>query len=232
MSSLARAVRRPQLKYTIILLILSVWVAQAAYDSYTFESGVIPPMSKSVLDSMRVPEFLGRAIMFTFIAICLLRSWAYVFFNSDSDRGRRVFKLLRTLAIRFIAVLIVVNLWNKIINSGEWSCEEYTRMMTTTMGGNVFEEGGRRYEVKLCKVLSLAPWFPERIRLQLLSYPGRELLVERTFFWSPIYDPRWDSSVISAGSGKVNYGEGDDDGYAGRISLPPTKLDWLRARLP
>jgi hypothetical protein len=234
MSSLARAVRRPQLKYTVMLVILLVWVAQAVYESYTYKSGVIPPLSRSVVESMFIPKFLGRAIKYTFIVICLLRSWAYVFVDSNSDRRRRLFKLLRTVAIRIVAILMFINLWNQFINANGWNCEEYTRMMTTTMGGNIFEDGGQRYEVRLCEVRSMAPWFPERVRLHLFSYPGGELLAERIFYWSSVNDGMqfWDSRVITTNPGKLNYGSGDDDGYAGRLSLPPTKLDWLRARLP
>jgi hypothetical protein len=232
MSSLARAVKRPQLKYTVMLLILLVWMAQAAYDYFDYWY-TAPSLNRSLLKSMLVPEFLGRAIVFTFIAICLLRSWTYVFSNPDPSRGRRSLKLLGTVVLRVCAALVIVNLWNMFQNSPTRNCDEYTRLMTTAMGGNIFEEGGRRYEVKLCAVPSFAPLFSGRMRLQLLSADNDELLAERIFYWSSGSNGFWDSRIISTDPGKLNYGWGDgDDGYEGRLSLPPTKLDWLRARLP
>jgi hypothetical protein len=183
MSALAKAVRRPKLKYTVIVLILLLWVAQAVYESYTYKSGTVPPLSRSVLESMFILEFLGRAIIFTFIAICLLRSWTYVFSGSDPGGGRRLLKLLKTVAIRIVITLIAINVWNALINLKPSNCEEYNRIMAKYMGGNVFEEGGRRYEMKVCSVLSLAPWFSGRVRLQLFSAENGELLAERTF-WS------------------------------------------------
>jgi hypothetical protein len=233
MSSLAWIVRRPQLKYTVALLILSIWMAQATDYSYPYWYRENPDLRISLLDGMVKLEFLGRAIIFTFIVICLLRSWAYVFADSGLDRGRRSLSLLGTVALRVVAALIIVNLWNIFQNSPERNCERYTRMMTSTyMGGNIFEEGGHRYEIKLCSVTSFAPLFPGRVRLQLFSVTTGELLAERIFYWSSANDWFWDSRVISKDPGKLNYGWGDDDGYAGRLSLPPTKLDWLRARLP
>jgi hypothetical protein len=238
MSSLAKAVRRPQLKYTSVLLILSIWIAQAAYYSYSYRYITNPELQISLFDGMMKFKFLGRAIAFTFIAICLLRSWTYVFPDSDPVRRSRTVKLFRILLIRIGIVVLAINLWNLFLNSSPRKCEEYTKLMTGNMHyGNIVQGGSQLYEMQVCEVRSLSfqsltPLFDKRMRLQIFSSPKRELLAERIFYWSPTYDPRWDSSVVSAGCNKVDYGEGDDDGYAGRISLPPTKLDWLRARLP
>ncbi|WP_206996356.1 hypothetical protein [Trinickia mobilis] len=236
MSSLIRAIRQPQLKYTITLMIALVWMAQAVYDLYDYWD-TAPFLERTLLRSMLVPEFLWRAIKFTFIAICLLRSWAYVFADSASGRAHRTFKLATTVALRIGIAALLLNLWNLWWNSGPvWSsgpygCEKYTAMMTETMGGNVFEDGGRRYEVRLCEVASWAPFFEKRMRLQLFSAATGDLLAERLFYFS-LGDGFWDARVITTKPGKLNYGHGDDDGYGGRLSLPPTKLDWLRARFP
>ncbi|HLX02810.1 MAG TPA: hypothetical protein VKS80_11930 [Trinickia sp.] len=232
MSRLARAVKKPQLKYTIALLVMLAWLVQAACDSYSYRNMPDPDLRRSLLDSMFVPEFLWRAIKFTFIAICLLRSWAYVFADSASGRAYRTFKLSTTVALRIGIAALALNLWNLWWNTspGGW-CGPYTEIMTKTMGGNVFEDGGRRYEVRLCRVFSWGPLFSERMRLQLFSAATGELLAERFFYFSLAGDP-WDAREITTDPGKLNYGRGDDDGYGGRLSLPPTKLDWLRARFP
>lgn len=231
MSHVAQAVRRPQLKYTIMFLIMSAWVIQAACDSYSYRNMPDPDLRRSVLDGIFVPEFLWRAIKFTFIAICLLRSWAYVFADSASGRVYRALKLSATVAFRIGIAALVVNLWNLWWNSGPRHCERYTAMMTETMGGNVFEDGGRRYEISLCEVNSLAPTFEQRARLQLFSAATGELLAERFFYFS-LTGTFWDARMVTTDPGKLNYGHGDDDGYEGRMSLPSTKLDWLRARFP
>ena len=77
-------------------------------------------------------------------------------------------------------------------------------------------------------------WGSTRVRLQVLSVPGGELLSERIFYISDVED--YDNSMIRAFPDRIEYFDNDQASllpYVARtIPLPPTWLDWLRARLP
>ncbi|MGX8883946.1 hypothetical protein ACWWD9_12120 [Methylovorus sp. SPW-M1] len=103
-------------------------------------------------------------------------------------------------------------------------CDLYTE----EMNGGVKTFQGRQYNIKLCGLrgrIDPSNVQDDEILLRVYSMQG-ELLAERYFEFY------WGLRELRYGKDYLMYADGDGEGYATKMTMPPTRLDWIRARLP
>lgn len=141
--------------------------------------------------------------------------------------------------------------WHRYENNRErFDCEKNTEKL----GGGIYEFSGMKYEVKVCKT-GIDSWAQDTDVLAMMVYRqgSTELLAERLFDY-------YDSGAANPIGGVVQFGQSDidsselnhrpfdksklqnlyyghsnslkGDGFAGSLTMPPTTLDWIRARIP
>jgi len=103
-------------------------------------------------------------------------------------------------------------------------CELYTE----EMNGGVHIFNGQQYNIVLCGLaggIDPGNIQDDEIFLRVYSMQG-ELLAERYFEFY------WGLRELRYGKDYLMYADGDGEGYATKMAMPPTRLDWIRARLP
>jgi hypothetical protein len=103
-------------------------------------------------------------------------------------------------------------------------CDLYTEEMS----GGIHTFQGQRYNIVLCGLkrgIDPENIHYDEIRLAVYSMQG-ELLAERYFEFY------WGLRELRYGKDYLMYADGDGEGYATKMAMPPTRLDWIRARLP
>jgi hypothetical protein len=159
-----------------------------------------------------------------FIPVLLLLSglllWKYalayvvcasLFFIFSTKQGRmqravEIFKVsVRRLAAALLVVIALGYVWDLFLRIDVKNCEV-----------EMSEQDGGLYIAELCYVNSYAK------RLRLYSSRDGTLLAERTF-------STYRDSTLTWWDGRLNY---DSNGNAAFISLPPSWMDRMRAKLP
>jgi len=129
-------------------------------------------------------------------------------------------KLLRLFFILYV-------LWFMLFRHGPDSyakCDLYTE----EMNGGIHTFQGQQYNIKLCGLkrgIDPENIHYDEIRLAVYSMQG-ELLAERYFEFA------WELRELEYGNNYLIYADGDGAGFETRMAMPPTRLDWIRARLP
>ena len=106
-------------------------------------------------------------------------------------------------------------------------CDLYTK----EMNGGIRTFQGKSYKVVLCGLdgrFDMAETRYDEVWLRVFSMDG-ELLAERYF--SPLLGMGDFGLHLKYGDDYLAY-ETEDEGPTRKIEMPPTRLEWLRARLP
>jgi hypothetical protein len=137
-------------------------------------------------------------------------------------------KIVRRCLITFGTIyLVIILLDNYILPTDYRSCEAYTKMMN----GGIQTFQRRTLNIRLCGLLNhgpVDPTYSDEARLQVFSMDG-ELLVER--FLEPLTGMHY-GLQLEYGNDYLIYNDGQGSGFQTKMAMPPTKLDWIRARLP
>jgi hypothetical protein len=122
---------------------------------------------------------------------------------------------------------IIAFLWG---NHDYVDCQRYN--YNTSLNGGVKVINGRRYTINICgSGINDSHFFGDGmdpVRLQILNEQG-ELLAERRYkvFW----DGRPGHEPIVIGQDSISY-QDDERQEVYTIDMPPTTVDWMKARLP
>ena len=137
-----------------------------------------------------------------------------------------VWKVIRILSIGAAVVYCALALLSTFVFPGRYTdCEKATKYLNG--GEKVYAD--RKFRVTLCGNGGDENFMHDKIRMQIFSESG-ELLAQRKFYVD------WNG----AGPFELEYGEdhltyfdvsGGTD-FKRQVSMPPTWLDWVRARLP
>jgi hypothetical protein len=105
----------------------------------------------------------------------------------------------------------------------------YCKEQTKYLNGGERVYAGRKFKIVLCGTGGDENFNHDRIRMQIFSDSG-SLLAERKFYvdWNgvgPFKLAYTDDHLIYA---DLSY----ENDYKRKVSMPPTWLDWIRARLP
>jgi hypothetical protein len=134
-------------------------------------------------------------------------------------------RCLITLGTLYLAIIL---LDNYILPTDYRACEIYTEQMN----GGIQTFQGRRLNIRLCGLSDqgpVNPFYSDEVRLQVFSLEG-ELLAER--FFEPLRGMGDFGLYLKYGNDYLIYNDGELSGFQTKMAMPPTKLDWIRARLP
>jgi len=105
------------------------------------------------------------------------------------------------------------------------NCEKNTR----DLNGGTKIYGEKKFNVILCGNGGDENFMHDKIRMHIFSEQD-ELLAERTFYVD------WESNrlrkLVNGRDYLLYFDASQNNGYRHKISMPPTWLDWMRARLP
>ena len=137
-----------------------------------------------------------------------------------------VWKVVRRLLIASVlgyGVLAILSLY--VFQAHYPYCEEQTKYLN---GGEKIY-AGRKFNIVLCGTGGDENFNHDRIRMQIFSENGT-LLAQRKCYvdWggTPIRIEYYDDHLFYFDDASKG------SGFQNRVSMPPTLLDWIRARLP
>jgi hypothetical protein len=99
------------------------------------------------------------------------------------------------------------------------------------MNGGIQTFQGTRLKISLCGLSTHGPVnlaFSDEVRLQVFSMEEK-LLAER--FFKPLVGMHY-GLQLEYGDDYLLYNDGQGSGFETKMAMPPTKLDWIRIRLP
>jgi len=137
--------------------------------------------------------------------------------------------------LRWLLVLLAIPylFWLLLIRP---SPDEYRlcELYTDKMNGGIRTFKGKQYNIVLCGLNGIMDpsnfrrGRDDEVRLMVLSMDG-ELLAER--YYEPILGQRR-NLLLEYGDSYLIYNDGEGRGFQTKMPMPPTRLDWLRARMP
>jgi hypothetical protein len=130
-------------------------------------------------------------------------------------------RILIVIAIAYSVIFAI----EKAYPDKFYNCERDTK----DLHGGTRSYGGQKYGIVLCGTGGDENFMGDEIRLQVFSQKG-ELLAQRTFTVDWITNfPR----ELEYGPDYMTYYDASQQShFEHRISMPPTRWDWVRARLP
>ncbi len=168
-------------------------------------------------------DAIGYSVLGSFIVLCVARTIVYIL-GEAQQRGLRAKRLSRKIGWRLFGFVILLNLWNWFLHSDPYDCDYYTKRLN----GGISAKDGGKYDVKLCAVGN--SWGHTRIRLQVYSTQNENLLAERFYTIMDIDESIF--QMIDRNSSAIEYSSDVNAQENSTIPLPPTWLDWVRARFP
>jgi hypothetical protein len=154
--------------------------------------------------------------------------------------GYKAYKVARTaesIPQEFIKMMPAIIMWVLIIglgaeffavNNDNTDCQRYN--YNDKLNGGVKKFNGKKYTINLCGNGGNINGRFDRVRVEILDEKG-ELQAKRYF--SVFWDGRPGHFPIETGPDKIiYYDDAADDEHSQRdINIPPTTIDWIRARL-
>lgn len=142
--------------------------------------------------------------------------------TSTATIWRKARRLL-VAAVAGYGVLVALSIY--VFPTKYGNCEKDT----SDLNGGVKVYGDRKFNVVLCGDGGNESFNHDKIRMQIFSENGT-LLAQRKFYvnWNgggPIELKYYDDHLVYADAAR-RYD------YKRKVSMPPTRLDWIRARLP
>lgn len=134
--------------------------------------------------------------------------------------------LAKALALYSIVFVII----NYLAPPKYIACDLYTK----EMNGGIRTLEGKSYKIVLCGYWgNIGPdgysGRSDQVRLQIFSEEG-DLLAQRYF--EPVTGLGKFGIELRYGTGYLIYNDGEGPGFQTRLAMPPTRLEWIRARLP
>jgi hypothetical protein len=129
--------------------------------------------------------------------------------------------------VLFVVVAIPYLFWLSFMRADPFyyqKCDLYTE----EMNGGIKTFQGHQYNIKLCGLrgrIDPSNVHDDEILLRVYSMQG-ELLAERYFEFN------WGLRELEYGKDYLIYADGRGSKIETRMAMPPTRLDWIRARLP
>jgi hypothetical protein len=168
------------------------------------------------------------------IALCAFLAFFaykyYKFIKRTASPAQAIKENLKRWIIRLLSISFVIyaclSLLVSILPDAYDRCDYYTE----ELNGGLKEYQGQKFMVKLCGEDRHHGWFSDgndEIWLEVLNEKG-DLLAKRTFFvhWDVYYNRK-----IEYHPDHLSYIDDSSDKIK-KLSMPPTILDWIRARIP
>jgi len=173
-------------------------------------------------------HFAGEIGIGLAIAIVLfLGCKACLIYRAEKSFGRELLKMTPAVVFWICVVLYAVNL---LVGGKNYDCQKYN--YTNQLNGGVKDFQGRKYTIKICgSGVNNSHFFGDSmdaVELTITNEQG-ELLAKRHYkiFWDgqPGHEP------LTIGAASIIY-QDDDKQVDHSIAMPPTVIDWVRARIP
>ncbi|MET3135402.1 hypothetical protein AAKU55_005712 [Oxalobacteraceae bacterium GrIS 1.11] len=167
-----------------------------------------------------------------FIGLFIFSFFGYKAFRviKTAESPRQEFKkMIPAITIWLVIILSVANFIAGFYDDGI-NCQQYN--YTGHLNGGVKEFNGKKYTVNICgSGVNNSHFFGDsmdKVQLTILNDQG-ELLAKRHYkvFWDgmPGHEP------LTIGKNSIIY-QDDEKQQDYTITMPPTLLDWIRARVP
>ena len=161
-----------------------------------------------------VQKWIGDAILGVLVAWLL-----YWIFRDKQKIKKKFFTVICSIAISY-GLVCLISLWHQ---SSYGECDYYT----TLLNGGIKEFNGEKYTVKMCSTRFF--WGEGReVRLQVFD-EASELRALRyfTFYWND-----GSEKELEYGHDVILYYDKSGSQALNSLKMPPTKVDWIKARLP
>lgn len=173
-------------------------------------------------------HFAGEIGIGFMAAIALFFGYkAHLICRAEESFGRELLKMAPTIILWLGVVLYMANF---IVGGKNYDCQRYN--YTDQLNGGVKDFQGRKYAIKICgSGVNNSHFFGDSmdaVELTITNEQG-ELLAKRHYkvFWDG--QPGHEPLTIRATS--IIY-QDDDKQVDHSIAMPPTVIDWIRARVP
>jgi hypothetical protein len=136
-------------------------------------------------------------------------------------------KIVRMTSIVAVFAYGVLALFSTYVVPSRYSdCERNTK----ELNGGEKVLAGRKYKIILCGDGGDTNFMQDKIRMQIFSESG-SLLAQRHFYvdW-PMTNVQ--KRLVYGDDYLIYFDPYRPDNYKRKVSMPPTRLDWIRARLP
>ena len=159
------------------------------------------------------------------IVVLLLANYLVIgFVFRDMPRLRRALVSIVIVPVAFYV------LWLFLLpsQSNYRRCDLYTERMN----GGVHAFENKDYRIELCGLnggIDPENWQHDEVRLQVFAMNG-ELLAER--FFEPLLGMGEPIAPLEYGNDHLIYDAGQGSGYHTKMAMPPSRWEWIRARLP
>ncbi|CBJ36052.1 hypothetical protein [Ralstonia solanacearum] len=208
-----------------VALIISsiVALALAAISiSWIFPTGIF---NRALFSSLYFAKEIGTGIA---LLVALFFGYkAYLIRKTEKSFGREFLKMTPTIMLWLAAALYAANF---IASRRGYDCQKYN--YTKQLNGGVKEFYGKKYTIGICgSGINNSHFFGDSmdaVELTITNEQG-DLLAKRHYkvFWDgqPGHEP------LTIGKDRITYQ--DDDKQADHtIAMPPTTIDWIRAKVP
>jgi hypothetical protein len=137
-------------------------------------------------------------------------------------------KMAPALVLWCLIVVFAGSAWNEVTDGTDCQAHNYNEQLN---GGRTVI-GGKAYIINLCgsgrsDSFLFGSSF-DRVRLEVLNEQG-ELMIKR--YYSVFWDGQSGHEPIAVHQDSISYVDDAYDGNPQTITIPPTYLDWLRARV-
>lgn len=176
-----------------------------------------------------LPNEIGVRILFLFALfqkfvgyalLVVLATWLLYWIFKDKQKIRqRSFTILYGAATSY-ALVCLISLWHQ---TSYGACDYYTKLLN----GGVKEFKGRQYRISMCSTNFF--WGDGRqVRLQIFDEAGKlQALRYFTFYWND-----GSEKELEYGDDVILYYDKSASQALHSIPIPPTRIDWIKARLP
>lgn len=162
----------------------------------------------------------------SFLVVSFFGYKAYLVKKTEKSFGRELLMMIPSIALWIIGALFVQYYFS---SKGGYDCRKYN--YSQQLNGGVKEFEGKRYAIKICgSGVNHNSFFGDSmdsVELTIANEQG-ELLAKRHYkiFWDgqPGHEP------LILGQNSITY-QDDEEEVAHTIAMPPTAVDWIRARL-
>ena len=203
---------------SIIVLVL-VWIAIDWFLPRRFHNGL-------VLASVRFAKQIGLTLLLGILVFFGYK--AFKIFKTAESPSQEFFKMTPTVIIWLVVVFLV----GMLIGGQRGGADCRNNNYNEKLNGGVKVFDGKKYTINICgSGVNNSPFFGdgmEAVQLTVLNEHGA-LLARRRYkvFWDgkPGHEP------IGIEKDKLTYYDDEDQDGPRSVTMPPTWLDWIRARL-
>jgi hypothetical protein len=162
------------------------------------------------------------------IAILIFLGYkAFRVFKTEKHPGQEFIKMAPAVIVWAAAIFYLAN--TIAARQPNYNCQKHN--YNEKLNGGIKEFNGKKYTINICGAGRSSNEFYNSTRLQVFNEQG-ELVAVRYYkvFWGgvPGHEP------IKVHQDSITYHDDDYDAYFkhGHITMPPTFIDWIRARVP